>query len=112
MTENIAIIDLGSNLTKLVIARGTLPLEVIHRSVYDTKTLKSAPKGVFDEKSISKIESDIATILEVTNQYKCKTILGIATSAFRTRKNGQEVIAHLNQKFNTNIEIIEGNREA
>ncbi len=112
MAQNIAIIDLGSNLTKLVIAKNELPLRVIHRSVYDTKTLKSAPKGVFDSVSISKIEQDIAIILDVTSQYNCDTVLGIATSAFRTRKNGQEVIRHINQKFSINIEIIEGNREA
>ena len=110
--QNIAILDLGSNLTKLVIVKNLLPLEVIHRSVYDTKTLKSAPKGYFDENSITKIEKDIKQILSVTSKLNCGIHLGIATSAFRTRTNGQEVIDLINQKFNINIQIIEGKREA
>jgi exopolyphosphatase/guanosine-5'-triphosphate,3'-diphosphate pyrophosphatase len=112
MKNNIAIIDLGSNLTKLVVVSGKLPLQVIHRSVYDTKTLKSAPKGVFDSVSIERIETDISKVLDVANSLDCATILGIATSAFRTRKNGKEVISSINKKFGTNIEIIEGEREA
>ena len=112
MTNNIAIIDLGSNLTKLVVVSGKLPLQVIHRSVYDTKTLKSAPKGVFDSVSIKRIENDAKQVLEVAKSFDCSTTLGIATSAFRTRKNGKEIIANLNKKFGTSIEIIEGTREA
>ncbi|UTW67395.1 hypothetical protein KFE94_04570 [bacterium SCSIO 12643] len=112
MKTNIAIIDLGSNLTKLVITSGELPLQVIHRSVYNTKTLKSAPKGFFDSQSIAQIESDIQSILDVANKYDCSTYLGIATSAFRTRKNGLQVIRDLNQKFNLQINIISGEREA
>mgnify|MGYP000055670846 CR=1 FL=1 len=112
MKKNIAIIDLGSNLTKLVITSGELPLQVIHRSVYNTKTLKSAPKGFFDHQSIGQIESDIKSILEVANQYDCSTYLGIATSVFRTRKNGLQVIQDLNKKFNLQIDIITGEREA
>lgn len=112
MDKNIAIIDLGSNLTKLVVTSPSLPLQVIHRSVYDTKTLKSAPKGFFDELSIARIESDIENILQKCIEFNCHTYLGIATSAFRTRENGNEVIQHLNQKFNLQIEIISGSREA
>ncbi len=110
--KNIAVIDLGSNLTKLVIANGSLPLTVIHRSIYNTKTLKNAPKGEFDQDSIVLIERDIASILEVIKDFQCHTVLGIATSAFRTRKNGQEVIDHINSKFQTSIQIISGDQEA
>lgn len=112
MKNNIAIIDLGSNLTKLVIVSGKLPLQVIHRSVYDTKTLKYAPKGIFDSVSIERIESDIMKVLDVAKSFNCTTTLGIATSAFRTRKNGKEVIISINKKFGIGIEIIEGEREA
>jgi len=112
MKNNIAIIDLGSNLTKLVIVGGALPLQVIHRSVYDTKTLKSAPKGIFDSVSIERIENDITKVLDVAKSFDCTTTLGIATSAFRTRKNGKEFISSINNKFGTEIEIIEGSREA
>lgn len=111
-SKNIAVIDLGSNLTKLVIAKGALPLQVNHRSIYNTKTLKNAPKGEFDEASIALIERDIEAILEVIKDYQCQTVLGIATSAFRTRKNGQQVIDHINSKFQTSIQIISGNQEA
>ena len=112
MKRNIAIIDLGSNLTKLVVVANKLPLQVIHRSVYDTKTLKSAPKGYFDSVSIERIENDISKILAVAKELDCETHLGIATSAFRTRSNGKEVIAGINAKFGINIQIIEGEREA
>lgn len=111
-SNNIAVIDLGSNLTKLVIAKKELPLQVIHRSIYDTKTLKNAPKGAFDSRSIALMERDITEILKVTASFKCVSILGIATSAFRTRTNGPMVIEHLNSKFGTSIKIIEGQREA
>jgi exopolyphosphatase/guanosine-5'-triphosphate,3'-diphosphate pyrophosphatase len=109
---HIAVIDLGSNLTKLVVAKNTLPLKVVHRSVYDTQTLKRAPKGYFSEESIDFLEKDIQKILNVILQFPHSEILGIATSAFRTRSNGQEVLERLNQKFGTKIEIIEGQREA
>lgn len=112
MDSNIAIIDLGSNLTKLIIVKNSLPLTVLHRSIYDTKTLKNAPNGFFDAHSISLIERDISEILEVTKQHSCSVHLGIATSSFRTRKNGQETLNHINSKFGTQIEIIEGSREA
>ncbi len=110
--KNIAVIDLGSNLTKLVVAKGELPLQVIHRSIYNTKTLKNAPKGIFNSRSIELIDRDILEILKVTSKLECAPILGIATSAFRTRSNGQEVIDQLNSKFHTSIQIIAGQREA
>ncbi|MGB1004634.1 MAG: hypothetical protein ACPGVC_10400 [Salibacteraceae bacterium] len=112
MNSNIGIIDLGSNLTKVIIVKNQLPLAVIHRSIYDTKTLKNAPKGHFDQNSISLIERDIIQILEVTKEFNCAHVLGIATSSFRTRTNGQETLDFINSKFGTQIEIIEGSREA
>jgi exopolyphosphatase/guanosine-5'-triphosphate,3'-diphosphate pyrophosphatase len=112
MESNIAVIDLGSNLTKLIIVENSLPLKVVHRSIYDTKTLKNAPNGVFDARSISMIERDISEVLKVTKRHNCNTHLGIATSSFRTRENGQETINHINSLFGTQIEIIEGSREA
>lgn len=112
MTQNIAIIDLGSNLTKLVVVAGELPLTVIHRSIYDTKTLKNAPKGHFDSSSIKAIEQDIQKVLEKAKELGCGIFLGIATSAFRTRTNGAEVIEKVNAKFGIRINIIEGQREA
>ena len=108
----VAVIDLGSNLTKLVVVDSLNPLRVTHRSIYNTKTLKSAPKGFFDAASISRIEKDIETILSQTTELQAKTVLGIATSAFRTRENGEEVINHINKKYHTQIEIISGNTEA
>lgn len=112
MNSNIGIIDLGSNLTKVIIVKNGLPLEVIHRSIYDTKTLKNAPKGYFDENSIALIERDIKQILKVTEKHNCEHVLGIATSSFRTRSNGKETLELINQKYGTNIQIIKGDREA
>lgn len=108
----IAIIDLGSNLTKLVIAQPTPSLQIIHRSVYNTKTLKNAPKGYFDEAAIHKITADLTKVVNVCKQHQCTTILGIATSAFRTRKNGQNIINEINTLLGTQIKIISGEQEA
>lgn len=108
----IAVIDLGSNLTKLIIAQEKPSLKVIHRSVYNTKTLKHAPKGVFDKQAIQKIKADVSEVVKVCKQHECTSILGIATSAFRTRANGPEVIEQINKELGTKIEIISGQQEA
>ncbi len=112
MTDPAAVIDLGSNLTKLVVARKGSPIEVIHRDIFPTETLKNASAGFFDQKSIDKIMADVGKCVSIAKAHGCHKIFGIATSAYRTRQNGQAVIDLLNRKYETDIKIIEGNREA
>lgn len=112
MKKNIAIIDLGSNTFHLLIA-------VIDES--EATILLKKRKYVFlAQTGISTIaEEALVRGLEALDEFKAlmleyhvDEVKAIGTAALRSATNAQTFIAHVKDRFDFDIEIIDGDREA
>lgn len=109
-------IDIGSNTILLLIAE------------YDSKNL--ILKSILNEHRIPRISKNLKTNLVISNekinemwkvlkeyddlinQYNVDVKLAVATNAFRTAKNGSELVKKINNEFNFEIKILSGKEEA
>ncbi len=109
-----AVIDLGTNTFNLLIAEkhnGTF--YEIHR---DKRSVKIGKDGI----ARGEISSDaylraiiaVKDYAEIAQQYQVQKIKAVATSAFRSTKNGIQLANEIKQIINTDVEIIDGQQEA
>lgn len=112
-------LDIGSGSTKAVAAIVDVCEKKIERILYEDQISlgfsetaeKTDDRGIpsaFLREAVEKIRplSDRLKALEL------KSISGVATSAFRTAKNGNEIVASLSRQLNIPIEVISQEAEA
>lgn len=110
----VGIIDCGTNTFNLLIAEKH---EQEWRVIFENKLAVKLGAGGFEKKTIIAsrfIRGIDALQCHVANaqNFGCKKIKGFATSAIREASNGREFLKVAKQKFNLDIELIEGDREA
>ncbi len=109
-----AVLDLGTNTFNLLIAE---LLDGKMRAIVRTREVVKLGEGGLAENRITSTAFErgiraIANHLETIRQHDCKSIKAVATSGIRSTSNGQEFIDAVFDKFQLNIEVIDGNREA
>ncbi len=111
----IAIIDLGTNTFNLLIA------EVNANNNYtilsETKYPAKIGKGGINNKTITPEAFDrgfkaLETHLETIAQFNVDQIICFATSAIRSASNGKTFVSQVKEKFNLDINVIQGDKEA
>ncbi len=111
----IAVIDLGTNTFNLLIVE--TGDDQCYRILYNNKLPVKLGKSGIDKKEIrpdaitrglNAIERHMHTIKE----YGADKTLAIATSGVRSAKNGDQFVKMIQQRFNLEVEIISGDREA
>jgi len=115
MDMPIAIIDLGSNTFKLLIAElnASQEIKIIHESTYSCMLAKNGTQGnKISPEAFEKGLNNIEEILSVVNTYKTSNTYVYATSIIRSSENGNFFIEQIEDKFSIKVEIIDGNREA
>ncbi len=115
MTNNIAVLDIGTNSFHLVIATVT-PFEEIKilkriREVIRLSEGYSENKKVISQKSIEQAVKTIHKFKSVTDSYNAP-IRAIATSALREAFNKNEFLEIVVRQTGVRIEVISGNEEA
>lgn len=109
-----AILDLGSNTFNLLITKlenkNFLILEEIKLPVKISED--AFINNLLTDKAMQRGVKAIQQHIDATKKYPNISILGFATSAIRSTKNGKSFIEKLNKKFNLNIQIISGLQEA
>ncbi len=112
---NIAIIDLGTNTFNLLVAE--IENGKKHKILLNTKLpvklgegglLKNHITPAAFERGINAIEQHLLN----ASRFSPEKIFAFATSAVRSADNGKEFAHALKQRFNIDIEIIDGEREA
>lgn len=111
----ISVIDLGTNTCNLLIVDANRKQD--YQILYNNKLAVKLGKGGIDRKEIrpdamnrgfSAIEKHMATI----SDFRSDKIYAFATSAIRSARNGEQFVDQARQRFNLEIEIISGDREA
>ncbi len=111
----IAVIDLGTNTFNLLVVE--VGDDQCYRILYNNKLPVKLGKSGIDKKEIrpdaitrglNAIERHLNTIKE----HGADRTFAIATSGIRSAKNGDQFVKMIQQRFNLEVEIITGDREA
>ncbi|GAB5527960.1 MAG: hypothetical protein Roseis2KO_58320 [Roseivirga sp.] len=114
MSERVAIIDLGTNTFHLFIVE--MDGEKINTLYKEKIAVKVGKNGI----SKGKIAADarkraihtLKIFRTVIDLFEVHHVKGVATSAIRSAKNGQELIDEIREKTEIEIDIISGSQEA
>lgn len=111
----ISVIDLGTNTFNLLIVETGEGR--YFKILYNNKLPVKLGRGGIDKKEIrsdaisrglNAIEKHLLTIKE----YKADKIYAFATSAIRSARNGEQFVDLIRERFNMNVEVISGDKEA
>ena len=111
----VAILDLGTNVFNLLIARISKDKCDIRKVVKIPSQIGSGgfAKGYLDELAIESSMEAMSDIMhEIEANSRVDLIKAFATSAVRDAKNGKNFTAEIKAKFGVDVEIISGEREA
>jgi exopolyphosphatase/guanosine-5'-triphosphate,3'-diphosphate pyrophosphatase len=113
-TENIAVIDIGSNTIRLLI--GKLKNEKIKRIYTDRAVTRLgkdlSKKKTLNSKSIEKSIKIISHFKALTEQYNTNPIIAIGTSALREAEDSAMFCEKIKELTGINIKVISGEEEA
>ena len=108
-------IDIGSNAIRasLAIFDQSEDLEIIKNYRYPIRLGEDVfSKGKISKKKQVDIEQAFYEIKDIVNEYNVKNIKAVATSALRNATNGPELVDHIKNKFDIQIDLIDGQKEA
>jgi exopolyphosphatase/guanosine-5'-triphosphate,3'-diphosphate pyrophosphatase len=116
MQDNIAVIDIGSNTIKLLVANRVEPsgqVGIVFRKTVETRIGKgiSAHQPVLSPDSILRATDTVASLVHATEPFEPSTIRIVATSAARDAANGSDLAAAILKKTGLSLEILSGARE-
>jgi len=111
----IAIIDLGTNTFNLLIAE--VKKDNSYTILSETKYPSKLGKGGINNKTITPEAFErgfkgLETHLETISQYNVEQIKCFATSAIRSASNGKTFVSQVKEKYNLDINVIQGDKEA
>ncbi len=111
----ISVIDLGTNTFNLLIA--DMGVDRAYKIVYSSKLPVKLGKSGMDKKeirpdAITRGMNAIDRHLQTIREYRSERTYAFATSAIRSARNGEQFVKMIQQKFNLDVEIINGDREA
>ena len=102
-TFNLLIVETGENQTYTIIYNSKLPVK-LGKSGIDKKEIR--PDAI--TRGLNALERHLQTI----HEYKAEKIFAYATSAVRSARNGEQFVKMIRQRFEIDVEIINGEREA
>lgn len=111
----IAIIDMGTNTFNLLIAElhSQNGFSIIHHSKLGVMLGKGGINSkIITEKAYSRGMNAIGAHYDVIKQHQVTVAKAFATSAIRTASNGKTLVDEIISKYNIEVEIIDGDREA
>lgn len=111
----LGVLDVGSNTVHLQVVDahpGARPSPATNQKVelrlheYLNKLGEITPEGV------ELLETAITDAIAHAKEFKTEEILAFATSAIRDAKNGKEILAEINRKFDIDLQVLSGDDEA
>lgn len=111
----ISVIDLGTNTFNLLIVEtnGDQPYKILYNNKLPVKLGKSGiDKKEIRPDAITRGLNAIERHLQTIREYNAERTLAFATSAVRSARNGEQFVKMIRQRFDLEVEIINGDREA
>ena len=114
MNERIAVIDLGTNTFHLFIVEVKEgAINTLYREKIAVKIGKNGiSKGRISSAAKKRALHTLRIFKTIIDQFEVASVKGVATSAIRSAKNGQELLDEIEASTAIKIEIISGDREA
>ena len=111
----VAVIDMGSNSTRLLVADVSDPANP--RELERQSTVTGLARGVDSSgqlapEAIDDVCGVIGTYLELAGGHDADPVLAVATSAVRDAGNGEAFLAELRERFALEARVIDGSTEA
>ncbi len=109
-----AVIDLGTNTFHLFIVElEGEQLKTLYKEKIAVKIGKNGiSKGFIAKDALKRAVHTLEVFRTVLNQFHVSDVTGVATSAIRNAKNGQDLLDQIYESTQIEIEIISGEREA
>jgi len=112
--ERVAVVDLGTNTTRLLVA------DVSHGAVAELDrrtTITRLGEGVdatgrLGEPAIERVSKALAEYRAVIDELGATNTVAVATSAVRDASNGDDFRSHVKREFDIDVRIISGDEEA
>lgn len=112
-SQRVAVIDIGSNSTRLLIADIDGGVSVIERQSRVTRLGRGVDlSGQLSDEAIEAACEAIADYVEICARHGAERITAIATSAVRDASNGGAFVAELRERFALSAQVLGGEEEA
>jgi exopolyphosphatase / guanosine-5'-triphosphate,3'-diphosphate pyrophosphatase len=116
MAENpqrVAVIDIGSNSTRLLVADVDGGVSVVERQSRVTRLGRGVDlSGQLSGEAIEAACGAIADYVDLCRELEAERVTAIATSAVRDASNGQAFVAELRERFALSARVLDGEEEA
>jgi len=116
MAENpqrVAVIDVGSNSTRLLIADVDGGVSVVERHSRVTRLGRGVDLSrQLSDEAIEAACAAIADYVVICDKTEAETVTAIATSAVRDASNGAAFVAELRERFALSAQVLDGEEEA
>jgi exopolyphosphatase / guanosine-5'-triphosphate,3'-diphosphate pyrophosphatase len=118
MQKTVAVIDIGSNTIKLLVAKKkddcSHEIDTLHRRTIEVRIGQgmSAAKLTFSREIIERASAAIATLVEEARPFSPQEVRIVATSAARDAQNSGQLADAIHEKTGVSLEILSGQREA
>jgi exopolyphosphatase/guanosine-5'-triphosphate,3'-diphosphate pyrophosphatase len=116
MNENplrVAVIDIGSNSTRLLVADVDGGVTVVERQSRVTRLGRGVDlSGQLADEAIEAACTAIGDYVGICRDLKAKEVAAIATSAVRDASNGDAFVAELRERFALSARVLDGEEEA
>jgi exopolyphosphatase/guanosine-5'-triphosphate,3'-diphosphate pyrophosphatase len=114
MSAPIAVVDLGTNSTRLLIA------EVLDGAVQELERRSTVTRlgegvdasGELCDAAMERVFATLRDYRELIDRHGAEPVVAVATSAVRDSANGEEFRAAMRERFGIDVQIISGDKEA
>ncbi len=111
--HRVAVVDIGSNSTRLLVAEVGEAVEEVERHSRVTRLGRGVDlSGQLSDEAIDAACEAIADYVEVCRTGRVERIDAIATSAVRDAANGAAFVAELRERFALSARVLDGEQEA
>lgn len=115
MTNNLAVIDLGSNSVRLKISSLQEDGQAVtehYEKRYVRLSSQMGPEKTLKEKPMARTIQALKDFRRICDQYHNGKIVAVATAAVRQAKNQQEFLQRVKEETGFDIQVISGEQEA
>ncbi|HWX87358.1 MAG TPA: Ppx/GppA phosphatase family protein [Solirubrobacteraceae bacterium] len=111
-----AVVDIGTNSTRLLVAdvdRGTRAIKDLHRESQVTRLGEEVDAGgKLSEEAIARVMETLVDYRATMDRFGCEANLAVLTSAVRDASNGAEFTARVRSEFGLDARVLSGDEEA
>jgi len=116
LAKRVSVIDIGSNSIRMVVYERTsrYAFHLLHEEKSKVRISQNAYKynGALQEEPMERTFNALSDFLQISNSFKSRKLLCVATSALRDAPNKKEFLDRVKKKLKINIKIISGEKEA